>query len=178
MSERRSIILDGRTTSVALEAAFWQELERLAAVRHVSWQDFFRTIHQQVAGAANRAAAVKEAILLMVREEAQQPAPPFTTYWQVQTTHETKIVPTHEVRVLVGRDLTNQLIVNDPEVSRRHALLVWDNRHWWVIDTESKNGILINQQRVGSAKLPLGQVFAIGTSLIREIQLGVELPRR
>lgn len=177
MSERRSIILDGRTTSVALESAFWRELERLADEHHVSWQDFFRTIHQRVAGAANRAAAVKETILLMVKEEAQKPSPPFTAYWQVETTHETKIVLTHDVRVLVGRDLTNQLIVNDPEVSRKHAMLVWDNKHWWVIDMESKNGVSLNQQLVATAKLPPGQVFTIGTSLIKEVKFGENLPK-
>lgn len=175
MSERRSIILDGKTTSVALESAFWRELERLAAEHHVSWQDFFRTIHQRVAGAANRAAAVKETILLMVRDESQQPPSPFTAYWQVETKHETKIVLTREVRVLVGRDLINQLIVNDPEVSRKHAMLVWDNRHWWVIDTESKNGVHLNQQQVIAAKLLPGQLFSIGSSQIREVRLGEEL---
>ncbi|MHB8811342.1 MAG: FHA domain-containing protein [Desulfobulbaceae bacterium] len=177
MSERRSIILDGRTTSVALESAFWRELERLAAEHHVSWQDFFRTIHQRVAGAANRAAAVKETILLMVKEEAQKPYSPFTAYWQVETKHETKIVLTHDVRVLVGRDITNQLIVNDPEVSRKHAMLVWDNKHWWVIDTESKNGVRLNQLLVAAAKLPFGQVFTIGTSLIMEVKFRENLPK-
>ena len=173
MSERRSIILDGKTTSVALESAFWQELERLADKHHVSWQDFLRIIHQKVGGAANRAAAVKETILLMVRDEGQQPPSPspFTAYWQVETKHETKIVLTRDIRVLVGRDLINQLIVNDPEVSRRHAMLVWDNRCWWVIDTESKNGVRLNQQLVVAAKLQPGQVFSIGSSQIREVHL-------
>ena len=77
--------------------------------------------------------------------------------------------------MLVGRDIINQLIVNDPEVSRKHAMLVWDNRHWWVIDTESKNGVLLNQQQVIAAKLRPGQVFSIGSSQIREVRLGEEL---
>ena len=50
--------------------------------------------------------------------------------------------------VTVGRASTNQIVLRDPSVSSHHAIIALKNQAYWVTDTQSTNGTLLNQQRL------------------------------
>lgn len=51
--------------------------------------------------------------------------------------------------LLVGREREADIALNDATVSRRHAEVVWDDRHWVLRDLGSTNGTLLNGREVG-----------------------------
>lgn len=63
----------------------------------------------------------------------------------------------------VGRSATADLRLDDPTVSRRHALVVWEEgRRVRVLDDRSLNGIFLNGELVEWAALSDGDELAIG----------------
>jgi predicted component of type VI protein secretion system len=65
-------------------------------------------------------------------------------------------------RTLLGRDPGADLVVNDPSVSRRHALIERRPEGWLVLDQRSANGTFVNNQRVDQAFLQPGQQLRLG----------------
>ena len=48
----------------------------------------------------------------------------------------------------IGRDSTNEIVINDAEISRRHARLQRLPHGWLLIDLGSTNGTWVNSERV------------------------------
>lgn len=48
----------------------------------------------------------------------------------------------------VGRDADNGVVLDDETVSRRHAIVAFRKERWWVADTGSVNGTLLNGERL------------------------------
>ena len=68
-------------------------------------------------------------------------------------------------RFFVGRDRDCQLVLDDPMVSRRHALLLIGPEGVTVEDLGSRNGVLVNGDRIeGRIQLEPGDVLTIGLS--------------
>jgi predicted component of type VI protein secretion system len=65
-------------------------------------------------------------------------------------------------RTLLGRDPSADLVVNDPSVSRRHALIERRPEGFVVLDQRSANGTFVNNQRVEQALLQAGQQLRLG----------------
>jgi predicted component of type VI protein secretion system len=65
-------------------------------------------------------------------------------------------------RTLLGRDPSADLVVNDPSVSRRHALIERRPEGFVVLDQRSANGTFLNNQRVEQALLQGGQHLRLG----------------
>jgi len=66
--------------------------------------------------------------------------------------------------LLVGRSDTCDVVFHNREVSRRHAYFYPDGESCWVEDLSSRNGILVNAQRVERKRLRDGDVVGIGRS--------------
>lgn len=76
-------------------------------------------------------------------------------------------VGTHEQefsqgRVLIGRAREADFRIEDPEVSRRHALVSWSNGDLVIRDLESTNGTLVNGHLVSEAIIEPGDEVMIG----------------
>ena len=67
-------------------------------------------------------------------------------------------------RVLVGRSRECDVVVGDPNVSRRHIELRRGERGWSAVDLGSTNGMKINGRRVSHAELEPGDRITIGIS--------------
>jgi pSer/pThr/pTyr-binding forkhead associated (FHA) protein len=50
--------------------------------------------------------------------------------------------------ITIGRASTNQVVLRDPSVSSRHAIIALKDQAYWVADTGSTNGTMLNQQRL------------------------------
>ncbi|MCL4545262.1 MAG: DUF3662 and FHA domain-containing protein [Chloroflexi bacterium] len=58
-----------------------------------------------------------------------------------------RIALSKEVDLRIGRDYANDLVIEDPTVSRAHARVFWD-QGFFVEDLGSRNGTFINNERV------------------------------
>lgn len=74
-----------------------------------------------------------------------------------------KIFPLEKAELFVGRDLNNDIVINDPEVSRRHARLFLQGNSYVLEDLGSTNGTFINGQRLASPyPLQHGEMITFG----------------
>jgi hypothetical protein len=67
-------------------------------------------------------------------------------------------------RVVVGRSRDADIVLGDPNVSRRHAELRRDESGWHVMDLGSTNGIKVNGRRVDQVGLSPGDRITIGVT--------------
>jgi hypothetical protein len=65
---------------------------------------------------------------------------------------------------VIGRSSRCDFVVEDPNVSRRHAELQQRGSDWYVVDLESTNGVSVNGKQVRSSRLAPGDEIALGTA--------------
>src|SRR3954471_9679320 len=65
-------------------------------------------------------------------------------------------------RVLIGRSRECDIVLNDPNISRRHAEARRDGGGWAIADLGSTNGIKVNGRRVDQAPLEPGDRITFG----------------
>src|SRR5438477_7620876 len=72
--------------------------------------------------------------------------------------------------VSIGRDPSNDVVLPDAMVSRRHAVIEYRASQYYLRDCNSSNGSLVNGDRIGERGLRDGDLVAIGTArlLFRE----------
>lgn len=74
-------------------------------------------------------------------------------------------------RVVIGRSQECDAVLDDANVSRRHAELRQENGGWIVADLGSTNGIKVNGRRVEQARLEPGDELRVGvTDLTFEVE--------
>ena len=74
----------------------------------------------------------------------------------------------------LGRAPSNTVIVEDPFASNEHALLAYREDRWWLEDLGSRNGTLLNGERLRApAIVATGDEIGIGGVRLR-IELGAE----
>ena len=66
-------------------------------------------------------------------------------------------------RLVLGRSREADLVVDDPNVSRRHAELRREGADWNIVDLGSTNGVKVNGRRVEEARLEPGDGIVLGT---------------
>jgi len=65
--------------------------------------------------------------------------------------------------ISIGRDASNMLVVNDPEVSRRHARIYRQGERYYLEDLGSTNGTAVNGVRLDTAyALQGGELITLG----------------
>lgn len=70
-------------------------------------------------------------------------------------------------QLTVGRDSTNEVAINDAEVSRRHARLTFQGGKYVLEDLGSTNGTFVNGQRLsGPRVLKPGEVVSFGEQIV------------
>jgi len=71
--------------------------------------------------------------------------------------------PLDAVAIGIGRLADNDIVLDDPKVSRHHAVIIDTGTSYVVNDLRSANGVEVQQQRIrGSATLADGDVLRIG----------------
>ena len=65
-------------------------------------------------------------------------------------------------RVVIGRSRDCDIVIDDPNISRRHAELRRDGDGWLVADLGSTNGVKVNGRRVNEHPLSPGDEITVG----------------
>ena len=84
--------------------------------------------------------------------------------------------------VTLGRDITNDIVINDPEVSRHHCRLTQGGGGYTVEDLGSTNGTFVNGQRLtGARPLQPGDMLGLGETVTLAYEsaaagMGMEAP--
>jgi pSer/pThr/pTyr-binding forkhead associated (FHA) protein len=77
-----------------------------------------------------------------------------------------KIFTLGQEEITIGRETTNGLPISDPEVSRRHARISFQNGYYILEDLNSTNGTFVNGRRlVGQYVLQHGDVLNLGENI-------------
>ena len=67
-------------------------------------------------------------------------------------------------RMVLGRSQEADIVINDANISRRHAELRNDGDGWTIVDLGSTNGLKVNRRRVGQARLRHGDRLTLGVT--------------
>src|SRR5215470_16853631 len=70
-------------------------------------------------------------------------------------------------QITIGRDSNNEIVINDAEISRRHARLTFQGGKYVLEDLGSTNGTFVNGQRLaGPRVLKAGEVVSFGEQIV------------
>ena len=68
--------------------------------------------------------------------------------------------------ISIGRDIANDIVINDAEVSRKHARLILEGDRYKIEDLNSTNGTYIDGQRlIGPHLLAIGEIIMFGDNV-------------
>jgi predicted component of type VI protein secretion system len=78
-----------------------------------------------------------------------------------------KVYPLETPEIIIGRDATNNIPINDAEVSRKHAKLILQSSAYVIQDLGSTNGTFINGQRITASQvLKPGDKVTLGENIV------------
>jgi pSer/pThr/pTyr-binding forkhead associated (FHA) protein len=70
-------------------------------------------------------------------------------------------------RVVIGRT-DGDLIIDDPNISKKHAVIeTWSRDTYFIRDLASTNGTYINGQRITTTKIKNGDIITVGNTKLR-----------
>jgi hypothetical protein len=64
-----------------------------------------------------------------------------------------KVFPLMKNEITIGRDINNEIVINDAEISRKHCRLVMTADGFVIEDLGSTNGTWVNERRISSQHL-------------------------
>lgn len=102
-----------------------------------------------------------------------------TSFLVVSRSGEQKVISSPKKAFRIGRGVDNEIFVDDPLVSRRHAKVLWSGDRCYLQDTGSTNGTSLNGTPVaGAVELSPGDVIGVGGAEIRfEPPEKIEFPK-
>lgn len=77
-----------------------------------------------------------------------------------------KVFPLMKNEVTIGRDINNEIVINDAEVSRKHCRLKMYGEGFIIEDLGSTNGTWVNEQRISAQhQLRSGETIRLGDNI-------------
>ena len=95
-------------------------------------------------------------------------------YLAFEADDRVRVMPLQSGWTRVGRSLSAHVRLDDPTVSRRHALVYCDEDDAKVLDDRSLNGVFKNGERVDMAELADGDAIAVGRFTLHFVRLAGE----
>src|SRR5436190_11614250 len=63
----------------------------------------------------------------------------------------------------IGRTEGNDIVLNHPSVSRKHAKFEIRGEQWWIVDLKSTNGVKVNGNLVAESQVEAGDKISVGS---------------
>jgi hypothetical protein len=95
-------------------------------------------------------------------DDVREALPSLSSHLAFEQDGEPRTVPLEHGWTRIGRSLAAHVRLDDPTVSRRHALIYCDESGARVLDDRSLNGVFVNGERVEHTELEDGDEVAIG----------------
>jgi Nif-specific regulatory protein len=81
-------------------------------------------------------------------------------------------------QAVIGRASSNQIVIRNHQASRHHARVEWQGGVWTIIDQGSRNGTIVNGQKIGDQPHPLShgdviEIAGFAITFMRRIEGGV-----
>lgn len=77
-----------------------------------------------------------------------------------------KVYVLRQTLTVVGREPLNDVVIPDPELSRRHARIFWEDGSFLIEDLNSTNGTYVNGRRINSkTRLASGDIIDFGETI-------------
>jgi hypothetical protein len=77
-----------------------------------------------------------------------------------------QIFELNKKEISIGRDIANDFVINDAEVSRKHARLILEEDRYKIEDLNSTNGTYIDGQRlIGPHLMAIGEIIMFGDNV-------------
>lgn len=177
---KRSIKLDGKTTSLFLEDAFWRELETRASARETTWTSYLRDLIEELEPNSNRSASIKESLVIKLRQEVDHYRKSQTenrtctskqtpSRWLVDLGGLSQRLSFFQSSIVIGSESDCDIIIDDANIEARHCVLVNDGKQWWVMDCKTKNGTFVNSKKVSVGLLPRQAEITVGKCQITRL---------
>ncbi|HEY2006492.1 MAG TPA: FHA domain-containing protein [Solirubrobacteraceae bacterium] len=101
---------------------------------------------------------------------APDDAPP-GRYLEVEAGDEVRLIPLERPIIHIGRGLVSDVRIEDPQVSRRHAIIAQRGGGVRVLDDRSSNGTFLNGRQVTVAYIADGDVLRVGSVVLRLVEV-------
>jgi hypothetical protein len=101
---------------------------------------------------------------------APDDAPP-GRYLGVEHGDEVRLIPLERPIIHIGRGLISDVRIEDPQVSRRHAIIAQRGDGVRVLDDRSANGTFLNGRQVTIAYMADGDVLRVGGVVLRLVEV-------
>lgn len=106
---------------------------------------------------------VTAAVTAMLSEAPHSPIADVTLLDAFLIVNGRRHFPLRQPVVTIGRQLDNDIVLEESSVSRKHAQLRWQYSRFVVYDLGSKSGTLVNGQPITECVLKTGDVLMLGT---------------
>ena len=101
------------------------------------------------------------------RAAVTAPRLPVGRYLAIEDGGEVVVISLGDEAVRLGRSIAADVVLEDPSVSRRHAVIVRRGADAVILDDRSLNGVLVNGERVREAVLRDGDEIRLGQVAMR-----------
>ena len=86
-----------------------------------------------------------------------------------------KVFELNKSEIYIGRDVSNDIVVNDSEISRKHARMIMQAGGYILEDLGSTNGTFVSGQRLmGPHGLRPGEVVMLGENITLAFEIGYD----
>jgi pSer/pThr/pTyr-binding forkhead associated (FHA) protein len=117
---------------------------------------------------AERTAALARRLVREIRvPSAPDLSPPRLTVLNGEQAGQFCEIPRAPARLIVGRARSCQFFINDPDVSREHMEVIRDLDGVLVRNLDSKNGLIVADQRISAIRLKNAVELILGTTKLR-----------
>lgn len=108
-------------------------------------------------------ANVESTQVIQSRGQPQQRQPGMTAELVMQTVNGQHSFPLESNLLTIGRGLNNDIVLEDPRISRQHAQVRFKSRRFLIADTGSTNGTYVNGTPVTTEQvLRTGDIVSLG----------------
>jgi adenylate cyclase len=87
----------------------------------------------------------------------------------ILTNEQNSIVfPLKKGHSTIGRDIENTIVINDDQISKFHATIIYEDDTIWIKDLESKNGVYMGGKRIWERTLlHNGCLIKMGSTILK-----------